>query len=233
MPGAVLARSRWALALVIGTALTLAADFASQAIPMVLLGLPLKGFTFALVGALKLVLGLPALAVGLRLARLRFPDVGLVAQDWRTESLIGGSVAVFFAAAQFLIIIPITGGAERSDIVVETARIGHSMAGVAGFAILAWTGVFVEEILFRGLIFTSLRALFGGSRTALSIAVLLTVVAFAAGHGYQGWAGVIDTGLYGGLLLTLLYVWRGRLTACIVAHACWNTLAPIGIYLLY
>ena len=228
-----MARSRWALALFVGTGLTLAADFSSQAIPMVLLGLPLERFTFALVGALKLVLGLPALAVGLRLAGLRFADVGLVTRDWRVDSLIGGSVAVLFAAVQFLIIIPNTGGAARSDIVVESARIGHSLSGVAGFAVLAWTGVLVEEILFRGLIFTSLRALFGGSKMALSVAVLLTVLAFATGHGYQGWAGVIDTGLYGGLLLTLLYVWRGRLTACIVAHACWNTLATVCIYFLY
>jgi membrane protease YdiL (CAAX protease family) len=52
-------------------------------------------------------------------------------------------------------------------------------------------------------------------------------------HGYQGWAGVIDSGLYGGVTLTLLYLWRRKLTACIVAHALWNSLAAVLLFSLY
>ena len=105
--------------------------------------------------------------------------------------------------------------------------------GVLGFVVLAWTGAFSEELFFRGHFFSTLRNLLGGSGIALVIAVVATVCLFAAGHGYQGWAGVVDTGFYGGLTLTLLYVWRGRLVACIVAHALWNTLATIAIFLWY
>jgi membrane protease YdiL (CAAX protease family) len=39
--------------------------------------------------------------------------------------------------------------------------------------------------------------------------------------------------MYGGLTLTLLYLWRRRLTACIVAHALWNTIATVVIYRWY
>ena len=228
-----MSRGRLAAALFLGTILTLIADFASQAIPMVLLDLPLHGPTFALVGVLKLVLGLIAIALGLRVARLRFRNVGLVSTRFGTEVLVGVAVAVAFTLLQFLVIIPGTGGAERSDVALESARIGESLSGVGGFVVLAWTGSIIEELLFRGLIFGMLWGLLGGSRGALHVTIVLTVLLFAAAHGYQGWAGVVDTGLYGGLTLTLLYVWRGRLTACIVAHALWNTLATVGIYLWY
>ena len=228
-----ISRARWAAALVVGAVLAVSADFASQAIPQVVLHLPLEGSTFALVGLLKVSLGLAALALGLRIANLRFRDVGLVADGWRRDAMIGLVVAVVYAALQFLVIIPATGGASRADIVVESERLGDSLVGVGGFVVLAWTGVFFEELLFRGLFFHTVWRLLGGSRLAMYVTVAAATLTFAAGHGYQGLPGMIDTGLFGGLLLTLLFVWRGRLTAPIVAHAMWNTLAPIGIYLLY
>ena len=236
-----ISRARWAAALVVGAVLAVSADFASQAIPQVVLHLPLEGSTFALVGLLKVSLGLAALALGLRIANLRSRDVGLVADGWRRDAMIGLVVAVVYAALQFLVIIPATGGASRADIVVESERLGDSLVGVGGFVVLAWTGVFFEELLFRGLFFHTVWRLLGGSRLAREPTqehgpvgtVAAATLTFAAGHGYQGLPGMIDTGLFGGLLLTLLFVWRGRLTAPIVAHAMWNTLAPIGIYLLY
>ena len=57
---------------------------------------------------------------------------------------------------------------------------------------------------------------------------------FAFSHGYQGWAGIVDTGIYGGLVLSLLYWWRGgRLAAPVFAHIGWNLIAALGIYFLY
>jgi membrane protease YdiL (CAAX protease family) len=104
---------------------------------------------------------------------------------------------------------------------------------VAGFIVLAWTGSISEEIFVRGHFFNTLHGLLGRSRAGLYATAVITAVLFAMGHGYQGWVGMLDTGFYGGLILTLLYIWRGRLTSCIVAHAMWNTLAPLGVYLLY
>jgi hypothetical protein len=34
--------------------------------------------------------------------------------------------------------------------------------------------------------------------------------------GVTGWVGIVDAGFYGGLILTLLFVWRGRITLTIV-----------------
>lgn len=224
---------RWAAGLVVGIALWFIALIASEVIPQVFLGMELEGATYAVVGAIRAALGLVAIIVALRLVKLKLRDIGLVSSHWRSDVLIGAAIAVVFALLQFIVIIPNTGGAARSDVVVNAAQIGDSMWGVFGFVVLAWTGAFSEELFFRGHFFTTLRNLLGGSRVALTMTIVATVTLFAAGHGYQGWAGVMDTGFYGGLTLTLLFVWRRRLTPCIVAHAVWNTLATMGIYLWY
>ena len=226
-------KGRWAGALLLGMVLFLIAVFASHLLPQVVLGLPMEGPTYALVGVLQAMLVPVALAFGLRPVRLRLRDIGLTAVQWRSDVLIGAAVAVAFALLQFLIVIPNTGGAARSDVAMNSAQIGDSPWGVVGFIVLAWTGGFAEELFFRGHFFNTLQGLLGGSRAALYGAAAATVLLFAALHGYQGWAGVVDTGLYGGVTLTLLYLWRRRLTACIVAHALWNTLATVAIYLWY
>jgi len=223
----------WAGALLLGTVLWFAALITSEIVPQVFLGLELQGTTYALVGVIRAVLGFVAVAVALRLVQLRVRDVGLASVHWRSDAIIGTAFALVFALVQFLVVIPNTGGVARSDVAANAAQIGDSAWGVFGFIVLAWTGAFSEELFFRGHFFTTLRNLLGGSSIALAVAVVATVAVFAAGHGYQGWAGVLDTGFYGGLTLTLLYVWRGRLTACIVAHALWNTLATVAIYLWY
>ena len=227
-------RWRWVVALVVGTALFLGALVVSEVVPSVILGLELAGATWALVGILRVALGVAAVAVALRIVGLRLRDVGLVPDHWQEDAVVGAGVAVAFAVLQFLVVIPVTGGAGRSDVAANAAQMGDSAWGLFGFVVLAWTGAFAEELFTRGHFFTGVRSVLGRSTGALAAAVAATTVFFAAGHGYQGWAGVVDTGLYGGLTLTMLYVWRGgRLTACFVAHAMWNTLASIALYAWY
>lgn len=228
-----ISKLRWAGSLLLGVVLALAVAIASQLGPMVLLDLPLEGFTFALVGVFQLMLGVAAVSLALRFVNLNWRDVGFTSERWLRDALVGAGVAMTFALLQFLLIIPITGGIERSDVAVHIDQLGASAWGPLGFIVLAWTSVFFEELFIRGLVFNALKHIWGSSRTALYLSVAITTIVFAAFHGYQGWAGVIDTGLYGGLTLTLLYVWRERLTACIVAHALWNSIATVGIYAWY
>lgn len=237
-PEAAATRGRWFVALLFGFVLGMAVFFASNVVPELLLDRPPGGLEYALVGLVQVTLVPLAVLIALRLVGLGLRDVGLVGPDadgdFRADVMIGLGVAVAFAALQFGVLIPATGGAGRSDIVTNSAQIGGSIAGVMGFVVLAWTGAAVEELFFRGHFLTTLRNALGRSRVALAGAALVTVVVFALLHGYQGVAGVIDAGLYGGVLLTALYLWRrGRLTACIVAHATWNSLAAVGIYLWY
>ncbi len=226
-------RGRWAVAAVMGTGLGVGMIFLSYLVPAIVLG-SVEGATYGLVGILQMTLVPIAVWIGLRPVGLSLSDIGLRGPRIGADAALGLSVALVFAIIQFGFLIPATGGAARSDVAANAAQLGDSLAGVIGFIILAWTGGIAEELLFRGHLLTMLRNAFGPSRTALALAAILTIVVFGALHGYQGWAGVIDTGLYGGVILTALFVYTdGRLTACAVAHAAWNTLAVIGLYIWY
>jgi membrane protease YdiL (CAAX protease family) len=70
-----------------------------------------------------------------------------------------------------------------------------------------------EETIFRGYLILRFRGL---KATPLA-AALLSAVVFSLGHGYEGTAGVVTVGALG-LVLALIYQWRGSLTAPIVIH---------------
>lgn len=192
------------------------------------------GVHFAILGLVEFFLGGGVVLFALRLGGFRISELGWKSDQGRSDLLIGVAVAIGFAAIQFLVIIPATGGAARSDVVANAAQIGDTPLGLSGVLVLAVLGSSSEELLFRGLILGGIATLGGGTVLARASATILTIVLFAFSHGYQGWAGIIDTGLYGGLLLSLLYWWRGaRLIAPVVAHAGWNIIAAIIIYTIY
>ncbi|MDP2497429.1 MAG: CPBP family intramembrane metalloprotease [Candidatus Palauibacterales bacterium] len=91
-----------------------------------------------------------------------------------------------------------------------------------------------EEVFSRAHRMTTLRGILGRSRVATTFVVLVPTVLFGRLHGYQGgWVGMLDTGVYGGAALSLLFLWRGRLLPCVVAHALWNTIAAVIIFVWY
>jgi uncharacterized protein len=103
---------------------------------------------------------------------------------------------------------------------------GTTPSGSVGDVLLAVILVVVvavsEETIFRGyLILRFTRAL--RSRTW---AVILSSVAFAIGHGYEGNAAVVTVGLTG-LALALVYIWRGSLIAPVVMHLVLDVVAIV------
>lgn len=224
-------RGRWFAGLFVGTVLWAVAVFVAHAFPSIFLGRDLVGSTYAIVALLFAPLAFGAVAAGLGIARCRLADAGFTLENARADILLGATVAVSWAALQFLFLIPLTGGAERADVVVNAEQIGTSLTGLAAFVLLAWGGGFAEEVFFRSHLMTTLRGIFGESRIATALVVLVPTVFFAMLHGYQGgWVGMLDTGIFGGATLSLLFLWRGRLTSCVVAHALWNTMASVVIF---
>lgn len=227
-------RGRWIAGLFVGTILWAVAVFVAHTFPVIFLGRGLVGSTFAIVALLFAPLGFGAVAAGLRIARCHLADAGLTVENARADILLGVAVALSWAALQFLLLIPLTGGAERADLVVNAEQLGTSLTGLAAFILLAWGGGFAEEVFFRSHLMTSLRGIFGESRIATTLVVLVPTMLFAMVHGYQGgWVGMLDTGVFGGATLSLLFLWRGRITTCLVAHALWNTIASVVIFILY
>jgi membrane protease YdiL (CAAX protease family) len=88
--------------------------------------------------------------------------------------------------------------------------------GLSG-ALLAFVLVVVvaiaEETVFRGYLVTRLREV----TSSPCAAVLLSAVIFSVGHGYEGPAGVITTGVVG-VIYALIYLSRGSLVTPVVLH---------------
>ena len=122
-------------------------------------------------------------------------------------------------------IIRLTGSPETElDRLIESSR-----AAALTTAFLATvTAPFVEEVIYRGVLYSAIRRA-AGKGAAVAIVVLL----FAAIHVPQYWPsyGVIGTILLLSLALTLIRAHTGRLLPCFIVHLVFNGIQSVLIVL--
>ncbi len=94
-----------------------------------------------------------------------------------------------------------------------TFLIPHGAAEVALATTLLIVVAFSEETIFRGYLLLRLKT----ATRSTAGAVLIAAVIFSVGHGYEGTAGVATVGVMG-ILLALVYLWRGSLVAPMAIH---------------
>ena len=70
-----------------------------------------------------------------------------------------------------------------------------------------------EETIFRGYLLLRL----GATTRSMGTAVIASSLIFSIGHGYEGTAGLATVGVMG-IVLALVYLWRGSLVAPMVIH---------------
>ena len=225
-------RWRWLVAFVVGFLLFFVI---AQVVQSVFAGKAeaAKGLLLAPIGVVRMLLSALGIALAIRLAKGHLSDLGLTVENWHTDVLIGAAAGVGWTLLELFLLIPLTGGAERSDVIASRALVGDSPWGLVGVIIIGWTvGGFSEELFYRGHVIYTLRNFLGNKTWAVGIGVIVSVVFFGLTHGYQGWIGILDVGL-GGLIWALLYLWRGRLMAAIVGHGLFDMLVILGVYFLY
>lgn len=192
-----------------------------------------SGVSLTLIGVLQAVLIIPVLYAGLRLLDMDFRSIGWTTSHRQKDSLLGAAVAAGWTLLQFLWIIPQTGGAERQDVAEIIAMLGGEWSNVWWYLPLGIIGGgLVEELYNRGFFIGALASIFKESKIALYAAAVLSIVFFAAGHLPRNLVEWIDL-LIPSTAYTALYIYTGRLTASIVAHALWNTAVVILVILLY
>jgi uncharacterized protein len=74
-----------------------------------------------------------------------------------------------------------------------------------------------EELMFRGFLFYYFSSFWFPHINHLENA-LVTSAIFGFGHLYQGWKGILSTGVFG-LILAGLFLWSGNLLLPVVVHA--------------
>jgi membrane protease YdiL (CAAX protease family) len=82
-----------------------------------------------------------------------------------------------------------------------------------------------EELVYRGLFVLHLNALAPSLRLWPLVAV--SALAFGLAHSYQGWYGVVGTGLLGVVFGTVA-VATGSVLAAVGLHALWDVLVPFA-----
>ena len=106
------------------------------------------------------------------------------------------------------------------DLVTENPQMfALWIVGVAWLA--AGTG---EELLYRGFLMDRLSRV-SGLRNRMWLVLVIQAALFGLPHIYQGWGGVLVTGLVGFFFGWLRLRMKGNLWACILAHAAVDTLA--------
>lgn len=89
----------------------------------------------------------------------------------------------------------------------------HGAAQMVLACLLVVVVAFCEETIFRGYLILRLRAVSGST----AVALILSTLIFAAGHGYEGSAGVATVFVMG-LVFGLVYLWRRSLVASMTMH---------------
>ncbi len=193
----------------------------------------INGMTLLIYCLVELLVVPGGIVLCLRIAGMRLADIGLTKENWRKDLLIGILAAVAMALLQFLIMLPLTGGANREDVIAGLRLMGTGFWNVTGMILVGWlSGGFCEELFYRGYLIHMMRTMLGGSRWAAGVALVISMVYFGYSHRYQGTTGMIDTGI-AALVFGLLYLRRGRLIAPMIAHGLYDMLLILGMNFLY
>ena len=152
-------------------------------------------------------------------------QLGLARQGALHELSLGAPVLLALLVAHVLAALPIAGVAHLLGADNESAERAQTLSGLvtgvdaAELAVALVVAATFEEIAFRGFLLPRLRVVLGGWGPALFASAAI----FAVGHLYEGTLGAVQAGLLG-VFFGLAFLWRGRLEAPIVAHACFNAI---------
>ena len=95
-----------------------------------------------------------------------------------------------------------------------------------------WFGAAMgEELLIRGFLLNHLKKIIGDSKISWALALIIQAVIFGVMHSYQGSRGVVIVGLIALSFGIFYLVAKRNLFPVIFAHALFDTLTMVGLYL--
>jgi membrane protease YdiL (CAAX protease family) len=191
----------WAVFLLIGLQLPIPSILISGSSLRILLGQE----------AVYWLMTLTVIAFVLRFERRPLESIGLHYPTWRSLAwgLAGAAAAVIGIAITYSVLIPALGLPN------DDAQTQSILTLPAWFRCLLITrAAFFEEIVYRGFAIERLTEL----THVRWVAAGISLAAFTYAHlNHWGWPHLLVAGL-GGLVLTVLYVWRCDLAANMLAH---------------
>ena len=180
---------------------------------------PARARTRLWLGAIRDPWALVAVGAALWVANDRsWTSLGLSAPDgWRLWVAVGLGLLIVAHQVQSVAAVsrdPEVRASVRQQFSGMLADVmPHTRTDLYWFGGVSLTAGFCEEFLYRGYFIGTLAPWLGWWGAAV-----LSVVLFAIGHAYQGWTGILRTGVVG-LLFTLVMVVTNSLWPAIVLHA--------------
>jgi len=161
-----------------------------------------------------------------RLDGLRLADVGWRAPGGVAREIVIGLAAgtVIFCVHEFVTSplaydLMAASGVPDMRISSRSSPLGPNLAAALALGVLGGGGV--EEALYRGYALTRLS-----ERMPVWLALVPMLALFGVLHFGLGLAGMAIA-TFTGLLLSLVFIWRGSVIAAMVAHACVNVLVLV------
>jgi membrane protease YdiL (CAAX protease family) len=152
---------------------------------------------------------------------------------WKTVILAVAAAAVLQLGSE-LVVGPLASriwpGPQHVSNTLASAALGWRQALIT--LLIIWTfAAFGEELSYRGYLLTRAADIFGRSKAAYFLAMILVAVLFGFAHYYKGPAGVLDS-TYSALVLGCAYLLSGRnLWAPILAHGISDTFAVLVLFM--
>jgi uncharacterized protein len=147
---------------------------------------------------------------------------------WSWSKRVGFWTSVGLAVALFMLAIAMTmiGGPQKTaleEIVASSRAASYTVAFLAFF-----TAPLVEEVVYRGVLYSALQKKIGMYWAIVGVLMLFTIV-----HVPQYWpnVGVIATIGVLSLALTLVRAYTGRLLPCFIVHLVFNGIQSLIIVL--
>ena len=168
-----------------------------------------EGIYWAMAGAI--------IAFVLFVERRPLSSIGLARPRWSSVlyGVLGAVVALAGMTVLYFLVLPKLG----SDLSTKFAAVTATPL-VLRVEIVARAAVF-EELLYRGFMIERLTEILH----VRWLAAFVSLVAFTAAHlSFWGWGSLLTAG-WGGLVLTLLYLWRRDLSSNVIAHAVTDAVA--------
>ncbi len=192
----------------------------------------LKGVNMAIIAIFQLVTIYILLSYSLAKLGRSIRYIGFTSDHWQRDSLLGMVVTAVRAVIVFGFVIPMTGGAQRPDVQEVFNALDGTTLGLVSLILLGVLGGIAEEFYNRGFFITIMKDMFNNERTGLWIATFLSILFFSVGHMPTSTLLWIDI-LVASIIYTSLFLITGRLTASMISHASWNTVAILVLNYLY
>jgi membrane protease YdiL (CAAX protease family) len=189
--------------------------------------LPPAGIVLIFLGLQNLCFLGTVYLVAVRWRGLAWSDLGLRPTDrfWYVRAVYLGLVAYLLIALTYALVGQLLGELPVNPQISLLAPAGTTFWGAAAMALMVClVAPFVEEILFRGILYAWLRRRWG-----MVLSSLVSGICFSLLHGIV-W--LIPAIALLGVLLAVIYEKSGSLWPSIVTHATFNTMTLILLYTL-